>query len=261
MVVYSLLDPNDGIVRYIGITTLTAKKRFAIHLKDAKTKRRKGLYLSKKEKWLLKLFENNQRPIVSTLFTDLAKSDAEEKEKQLIALYKRTSEGGILYNVQEGGEFHSDMMTPWNKDKHNCYSKDFLLNNKLNQPNSKKVYRFTKEGELIDVWNSTRDMCITLNFDRRTVMRCLHKEENFISHKGYMFSYESTPPQYVNKSTLATYHNSPHAKSILVTFKDGQQIKFNSIKEAAEKLEIHASCISSVMKTTQSYKQYKFKFL
>lgn len=261
MVVYSLLDPNDGVVRYIGITTLTAKKRFAIHLKDAKTKRRKGLYMSKKEKWLLELFENNQRPIISTLFTDLAKSDAEEKEKQLIALYKRTSEGGILYNVQEGGEFHSDIMTPWNKDKHNCYSEDFLLNNKLNQPNSNKVYRFTKDGELIDVWNSTRDMCATLNFDRRTVMRCLHKEENFISHKGYMFSYEKISPQYVNKSTLATYHNSPHAKSILVTFKDGQQIKFNSIKEAAEKLEIHASCISSVMKTTQSYKQYKFKFL
>ena len=76
-----------------------------------------------------------------------------------------------------------------------------------------------------------------------------------------MFSYENISPQYVNKSTLATYHNSPHAKSILVTFKNGQQIKFNSIKEAAEKLEIHASCISSVMKTTQSYKQYKFKFL
>ena len=261
MVVYSLLDPNDGIVRYIGITTLTAKKRFAIHLKDAKTKRRKSLYLSKKEKWLLDLCEKNKRPIIVTLFTDLSKSEAEKIEKQLIALYKRVSEGGILYNVQEGGNFYSDMATPWNKGKHNCYSEEFLLNNRLNQPNSKKVYRFTKEGELVDVWNSTREMCETLSFDRRAVMRCLHKEANFISHKGYMFNYENTPPQYVNKSTLATYHNSPHAKSILVTFKNGQQIKFNSIKEAAEKLEIHASCISSVMKTTQSYKQYKFKFL
>lgn len=261
MVVYSLLDPNDGLIRYIGITSLTASKRFSVHLKDAKTKRKKGLYMSKKEKWLLQLNDNNQKPIICTLFRNITKEKAENLEIALIAQYKRVSDGGILFNVQSGGAFHSDLMTPWNKGKHGCYSKEFLENNKIQQPNSKEVFRFDKDGNLIDKWRSTREMCATLNLDRRCVMRCLHNEANFKSHKRFMFSYFSNPPTYVNNSKLLSYSKSPHAKPILVTYPDESTESFSCIREASEKLKIHPSCISEVMKTTKKYKQFKFKFI
>ncbi len=260
MIVYSLTDPNNMILRYIGISKHTAIERFRIHLKDAKTKERKHEYLSTKEKWLLKLYHSKQQPIVATLFDNLSENEAISKEAELIAKYGRIFEGGTLYNVQEGGYYDSCKATVWNKGLHGCYSKEFLENNKLKQPNSKAIYRFTKEGEFIDKWNSIRDMCRCLNLDRRAVVRCLKHEENFVSHKGFMFNYTKDAPVYLNKSTLRTYSNSPHAKQIIAII-DDKRIEFSSIKEASEKLKTNSSCISSVLhEKRKKANGYIFKF-
>lgn len=260
MIVYSLTDPDEGGVRYIGISHHSAEKRYATHLKDAKTKYRRKLYLSNKEKWILSLWGNNKRPIIKTEFDNLSQDEAIKIESELISKYKRIYEGGTLFNVMEGGYYDSMKTTPWNRGIKQCYSQDFLDNNRKMQPNRKPVYRFDKNGNFIDHWDSIRDMCFTLGFDRRSVMRCLKMESNFKSHKGFMFSYNNTPPIYLNESTLRTYSNSPHAKAI-IAIKDDQQLYFSSIKEAGEKLNIHPANISGVL--TGAYKTskgYIFKY-
>lgn len=260
MIVYSLTDPDDEIVRYIGISHHSAEKRYAIHLKDAKTKLRKNQYLSNKEKWILSLWANNKKPIIKTEFDNLNQDEAIQIEAELINKYKRVYDGGTLFNVVEGGYYDGIKATPWNKGHKKCYDKEFLDNNRKMQPNRKPVFRFDKNGQLMDQWDSIRDMCFTLGLDRRSVMRCLKQEANFLSHKGFMFSHQNTPPKYLNKSTLKTYSHSPHAKAI-IAIKDNKQLYFSSIKEAGEKLDILPANISSVLiGAYKTSKGYTFKY-
>lgn len=260
MVVYSLTDPNNLIIRYIGISKHTAIQRYRLHLKDAKTKLRKGLYISAKEQWILDLYRNNQTPIIKTEYQNLTEQEALDMEKKLIANYKRVYEGGTLYNVQEGGDYNSCLAKVWNKGLHNCYSNDFLSNNKIAQPNRKEVYRFDKNGVFIDKWISIRDMCAQLKLDRRAVSRCLHQEPNFISHKGFMFSHTPTPPIYYNKSSDYSYGNHVCAKPI-IAIKNGQTFQYDSIRRCAEHLNLHPSSISVALSHNTLVHGYSFQII
>ncbi len=261
MVVYSLTDPDEQIIRYIGISHNTAEQRFRTHLKDAKTKRRKGVFLSQKDKWLLSLFECDKTPIIHTLATNLSEEEAIEKEQELISQYKRVYEGGILYNVQEGGYYVSRRGTPWNRGVKGCYNETFLQNNKLAQPNRKPVFRFDKNGNFVDEWSSVRDMCASTGLDRRTVMRCLKCQDNYRSCQGFMFSHTQVAPIFHNCSCDATYENSPHAKRIKAILPSGEEKHYLSIKQASEELYVHASEISSYLHGKKSStKHIKFFF-
>ncbi|NDV63905.1 hypothetical protein [Bacteroides sp. 224] len=244
MIVYILKDPLDNLIKYVGISNNTAWHRFKTHRKDAKTRKRKGEYLSRKDKWILKLDDLGLVPIIETVFEG-NEEDAVLKEVELIRLYKRSYEGGSLLNVQEGGYYVSDMTIPWNKGVKNCYDEDLLKNNREKQPNRKTVYRFDKDGKLLDEWLSLRFMCDSLNLDRRAVMRCLNKSQNFISHKGFMFSHCEEPPVYLNKSSLNT--GPRHHRRKVVGQKDGKIYQFESIKIAAASLGVNPTSISSVL--------------
>lgn len=258
MIVYTLTDPNDLIIRYVGISKHTALQRFRTHLKDAKGKKKRGEYISAKEKWLLALNEKGQMPLIKTEYSHLTQQEAEDIEQKLIAKYKRIYEGGTLYNVQEGGSYYSCMAHVWNKGVHNCYSEEFLLNNHIAQPNRKEVYRFDINGNFIDKWISIRDMCAQLKFDRRSVMRCLKKEKYFISHKGFMFSHTPVAPVYYNKSSDNTYGKHKKSKAI-IAIKDGEEHFYDSIRRCAEDLHIHASVISIALSQNKLSHGYSFK--
>lgn len=261
MVVYSLTDPKEHIIRYIGISHNTAEHRFRMHLKDAKVRRKKGIYISTKEKWLLSLFEEGLQPIINVLASDISEEEAIRMEQEYIAKYKRVSEGGILYNIQEGGFYDANKATPWNRGISGCYDEDFIRNNKLAQPNRKPVFRFDKNGNLIDEWSSIRDMCATTGLDRRTVMRCLKAQDNFRSCQGFMFSHTKTPPVFHNNSYDMIYENSPHAKRIKAILPSGEEYHYLSIKQASEELHVNSSEISSALHGKRaSTKHIKFYF-
>lgn len=58
----------------------------------------------------------------------------------------------------------------------------------INHPNkSKQVYQYSKEGELISVWESTKECCRN-GYDQGNVARCCRGERK--SHKGYIWSYK-----------------------------------------------------------------------
>ncbi len=201
MNVYVLLDPNDGVARYVGLTSKDVKHRLQMHIKEAKTKLRYGRYISTKERWILSLLSNNQIPTIQCMVENISKEVGIMVEQNIIAIYRRLCDGGTLLNVQKGGSYDSDKATPWNRGLTECYSDEFIENMKRSQSNRKDIYRFDIAGNFIDSWISTRTMCEKLGFDRRAVQRCLNKRPNFISHKGFMFSYDRNDiPCYKNKS-------------------------------------------------------------
>lgn len=201
MNVYILKDPNNNIVRYVGLTSKDPAHRLNMHIKEAKTKQRYNRHLSNKENWILSLALDLQKPIVECLVEDVSKEVGILVERNIIAIYRRICDGGTLLNVQKGGYYESDKATPWNRGLTDCYTTDFVERMKLSQSNRKEIFRFDIAGNFVDSWISTRTMCSELGLDRRTVQRCLNKRPNFISHKGFMFSYDRNDiPKYVNKS-------------------------------------------------------------
>jgi hypothetical protein len=60
MFIYALINPNTNIVRYIGKTKNTLRKRLSQHIHSSKYKKEK---ITHKENWIRKLLENNQTHI------------------------------------------------------------------------------------------------------------------------------------------------------------------------------------------------------
>lgn len=103
MNVYTLIDPDDLKVKYVGITKRSPEWRLKIHLKDAKRNLKRSGYLSKKEKWMISLLISGKTPMIHTVYSDLSMEEASEQEKQLIMKYKKECDGGTLKNVMKGG--------------------------------------------------------------------------------------------------------------------------------------------------------------
>lgn len=215
MNVYVLKDPNDNVFRYVGLTSLSITHRLGKHIKEAKTRRRYNRYISDKEKWILSLIDDNQQPIVQLMVGGVSKEVGIVVEMNLISICGRLCDNsGTLYNVQQGGSMNGDKATPWNRGLSGCYSDEFMANMKRSQTNRKEIYRFDMNGNFIDSWISVRTMCAELGLDRRAVQRCLNKRPNFISHKGYMFSYHRDEiPVYCSKSIVHGKYSKRHGKA------------------------------------------------
>lgn len=257
MNVYSLADPISKEIKYIGITKNKVEQRLKGHIKDSKTKLKHNKYLSRKEKWILDLDSKNLIPLIATLKAGLSTNEAEDLEKKLISQYKRISEGGVLYNIQEGGEYTGLKATPWNRGLRGCYSEEYIKNNREHQPNSKATYVWTKDGEFVGRWSSIRRLCDELKLDRRTVMRCLNANSSYFqTHKGLVFSHEDKMPVVYNNSHSNNCPTSTWNRSIIAT-KDNKSTEFKSVLAASEALGIRRTGISNVLigrqKTTFGY--------
>lgn len=62
-------------------------------------------------------------------------------------------------------------------------------NRRISQPARKAVARIAKDGIEVDRWDSIRQMCDALQYDRRAVIRVLNKTPGFRSVHGYRFKY------------------------------------------------------------------------
>jgi group I intron endonuclease len=92
--IYSLRDPREESIRYIGLTTRELNKRLNEHLSiDCK------FY---KGNWIKSILKNNLIPIIELIEDNLTLENAKLKEKQYILLYK--SLGAKLTNLTNGGE-------------------------------------------------------------------------------------------------------------------------------------------------------------
>lgn len=64
-----------------------------------------------------------------------------------------------------------------------------MRKNQINKQNSKTVYQYSLEGELIKVWPSTKE-CARNGFGQAAVSACCLKKPKCKTHKGYIWSYE-----------------------------------------------------------------------
>lgn len=61
----------------------------------------------------------------------------------------------------------------------------------LSQPARKAIVRIDKDGNTIDEWDSVRQMCKSLQYDRRAVIRVLKREPKYRSVHKYTFKYKN----------------------------------------------------------------------
>ncbi len=92
--VYSLVEPNSDVVRYIGCTRRTPEKRLERHLNQP--------YKSPKNDWIKSLKLQGLRPEMNVIVDGLTEEEAYLMEKEYIKLFK--SVGARLTNVTTGGK-------------------------------------------------------------------------------------------------------------------------------------------------------------
>jgi len=92
--IYELIDPRNGLARYVGVTKNSLQRRLNQHISDAK---RGGK--SYRCKWIRKLISLNLLPVIRLIET-VSEKEREEKEKYWISFYGREN----LVNGTDGGE-------------------------------------------------------------------------------------------------------------------------------------------------------------
>lgn len=153
-IIYTLSDPNTGIVRYIGKTN-NIEKRLSRHLSNNHLSNS-----TRKNNWIISLLRKNQLPIIEVL-DEVDSTDIDFYEIFYISLFK--SWGFNLLNETEGGDG-----VDWTGKKHNKVSK---IKNMVNNPNRKSVAQFDLEGNLINKYHSLREAALSVNGDRTHISR------------------------------------------------------------------------------------------
>lgn len=95
--IYALMSSDSDVVRYIGMTN-NIESRVMNHLRDAKRTK----VDTHKKKWILSVLNRNQSLKYEILFDGLSQSEAFQKEKEFIYLFKHL--GANLVNGTKGGD-------------------------------------------------------------------------------------------------------------------------------------------------------------
>jgi hypothetical protein len=110
------------------------------------------------------------------MLDDLTWEEACEKEKELIALYKKKKEGGTLCNISDGGE-GGNLGEEVNK-KHS----ETIMG--ANNPKAFKVYQYTMDGEFVREWACSKDVANEYNIHPSNISACISgRQGSSLGHK------------------------------------------------------------------------------
>ncbi len=172
--IYTLSDPDSGVIRYIGVTKKTLKARLAAHKSSAKNASK----LSHKINWFRSL---SKSPVIK-LIEEVPEEDMWYTEMYWISQFKHW--GFNLVNTTEGGETPVTLYGKENPNYGNRYDS--------NPINKGAIYQLDLEGNLIRMLN-----CIEAGelygLDPGCICRCVNKERT--QHKGYQFIKNYNPDQ------------------------------------------------------------------
>ncbi len=180
-IIYSLSDPENGIVKYIGKTSKTLDKRLSSHISDAKYRKKTNARLS----WIKSLINKGLEPKIEEL--DIVnESIADIIEIYWISQFKAW--GFLLKNGTEGGEgiFMSKEIrekisincknkkrSQATKDKISKAKKNTMLgknNHRFNTNcNSKVIIQLSKSGEFIQEWKSALEAAESLKINNTNI--------------------------------------------------------------------------------------------
>lgn len=88
--IYSLTDPRDQSIRYIGCTCQALYMRLQTHLSDVRHPTNSNLNINgKRYLWIKELLDSNIKPIINLIeIVGFDKSLAKERERHYICLYQ-----------------------------------------------------------------------------------------------------------------------------------------------------------------------------
>lgn len=215
---------------------------------------------------------NNFEHII--LYEKLTLFEAEQKEIELIAKYKSNNQK-YGYNIENGG--HCNIMTEETKDKirkkaiGRKMSDEFKEKCRINNIGRKateetknkmsksqlgkhgiKTNQYDLEGNFIKTWNSAREASKYYNIDEGNITQCCRKRSK--SCNGFIWRY------YNDKEKIKKYFIKKTTKKVVCI---NNNVIYNSIKEASEKLNVSRNKISLICNNHKKYKSVKglrFKF-
>lgn len=97
LVIYGLVDPRNGKLRYVGKSTRGLMGRFREHEDEARCEK------THKANWLRQLLATGAHPLVKLLECVGSPEELDRAERRWIALY-RTFNGNQLTNATDGGD-------------------------------------------------------------------------------------------------------------------------------------------------------------
>ena len=187
--IYSLKDPRDYQIKYIG-KTIDIDRRRKEHNQIHRNKK------SKKNSWIIHLIKNGMQPIMEVL-EECKELDWVERERYWIRYYNEL--GFNLKNMTLGGESNDGYVftkedrlkqsksqrlrhktTPFSMETREKLSKkaketlNGLDNLKLGSKKSQTpIIQKTKDGEIIKEWESLQQAADELCIERSNISHCL----------------------------------------------------------------------------------------
>lgn len=164
--------------------------------------------------------------IHEVLYTGLTKEEACKKEIELIALY-HTAERECGYNISFGGE--------------TC---DAIIYKKGEEhPNHKKVKMIDpKTKQILKVFGSQSDAARELGISRKGITKACRGIN--ATYQGYIWEYADYDYKKLEHNGAGNYDHKKQRKAIKMIDENGKEHIYNSIKEAAQELNIKRSNIS-----------------
>ena len=176
--IYSLKDPRNDKIKYIGQTKFSLNKRFDEHLRNCKYGRTKNQNIYK---WINSLLEINILPIIE-LIEEINFKLLDEREKYWISFY-----GDDLKNMTSGGkrefsESHKKKIgNACRGEKHYNYGKNAI--------NRNEIIMFTIDGQFIKHFSSIKNASLNTNISISSISNCLTGKR--YSSGGYVWIYEN----------------------------------------------------------------------
>lgn len=247
--IYTLIDPRDNQIRYVGKTTQTLERRFNCHLYDNSK--------CKKTSWVKSLKLQGLQPIIKQI--DSVEDNWEFWENYWICNLKIL--GFDLLNHTDGG----DGMTGYipSKETREKWSNAFKgrklseeWKNKISEAQGKKVEVFDLEGTYRYSFPSLSRAALYLKISRSHITECCKGELKSCNNMIFRYKGDS-----VDKYDTIWKSRTP----ILQLDKNGSLIKeWDSITEAAInnniKQQAISRCLRGIRKTCKQCKwEYKIK--
>lgn len=183
--IYSLKDPRDYQIKYIG-KTIDIDKRYKQHIKNYTNKK------SLKNSWVSSLLQYGLQPMLE-IVEICDESKWQEREQYWIKYYKEL--GFDLKNMTNGGDGNTGLkMSDTSKEKirranlgkksskekiakisnwakgNNKIQKNLKLGSKKSQI---PIIQKTKDGEIIKEWESLQQAADELGIERSNISHCL----------------------------------------------------------------------------------------
>jgi len=219
--IYTLTDPRDNLVKYVGKTKSTLKKRLQSHESDARTRKVRNLNIN----WIKNLLDNGLHPIIEELESV---SEFEWEQAEIFWINQIRVWGFQIKNMTIGGDRGGD----WTGKHHTVETK--LKIGKANTGKNNGFYNKT-HSELHK--DKLRNLAKNRS-GRKLSEDSIKKMKSHIKTENHR-----------KKLSSALLNNPKLVKKINQISPDGEIVKtWSSIKSAAESIGKDSSLIVAVCK-------------